>query len=236
MTNEIKNSIFPIYKKLLEEFEDNSFEKICSFCFQWGKNYPFHKKSGFLFVGKAVNGWITDETDVIQLFDSANLDRIFAREDQMEWVKNLSGNTVGYNTSKSAFWRLIKKVSENYYEEWYSNIAWTNLYKIAPWAGGNPNRKLQNTQRKYCFELLKKEIEILAPKYVVLLTSGWEWGFIKYLNENENPIVLGEKVWAGYKTSIIEIKGVKFIISHHPQGKNEEEHVKAIIDLISNLT
>jgi hypothetical protein len=231
MTNEIKNNIFPIYKKLLEE---NSFKDICAFSFQWGENYPFLKKSGFLFVGKAVNGWITNETDVTQLFDTTNPERIFAREDQMEWVNNLSGNTDGYNTRKSAFWRLIKKVSETYYpEKWYSNIAWTNLYKIAPWTGGNPNGKLQNAQRKYCFELLKKEIEILTPKYVVLLTSGWEWDFIKYLNENEKPKVLGEKKWGKYKTSMIEIKGVNFIISHHPQGKNEWSHRNAIVELIN---
>lgn len=230
-TNEIKNSIFPIYKKLLE---DNSFKDICTFSFQWGKNYPFDKSSGLLFVGKAVNGWITNETDVTQLFNMANPERIFAREDQMEWVNNLSGNTNGYNTRKSAFWRLIKKVSETYYsEKWYSNIAWTNLYKIAPWKGGNPNGKLQEVQRKYCFDLLKKEIEILTPKYVIFLTSGWEKAFIEYLNENRKMNIVGEKKWGKYKTSMIEINDIKFIISHHPQGKNECEHRNAIIELIN---
>lgn len=107
-----------------------------------------------------------------------NPDRIFARNDQIEWVNNLSGNTKGYNTRKSAFWRLIKKVAITYYpDKWYSNNAWTNLYKIAPWKDCNPSRKLQNAQRKYCFELLKNEIEILSPKYVIMLTSGWEWPF-----------------------------------------------------------
>jgi uncharacterized protein YifE (UPF0438 family) len=68
---------------------------------------------------------------------------------------------------------------------------------------------------------------------VVLLTSGWEWDFIKYLNENEKPNVLGEKKWGKYKTSMIEIKGVNFIISHHPQGKNEWNHRNAIVELIN---
>ena len=231
MRNEIKNSIFPIYKKLLEE---NSFKDVCVFSFQWGKNYPFQKKTGFLFVGKAVNGWITNETDVTQLFDTENSERIFARKDQMEWVNNLSGNTKGYNTRRSAFWRLIKKVSETYHpEKWYSNIAWTNLYKIAPWKGGNPNATLQNAQRKYCFELLKKEIDILTPKYVILLTSGWEWAFINYLSENEKTNVVGEKKWGKYTTSMIEINGIKFILSHHPQGKKEWNHRNAIVELIN---
>lgn len=231
MINEIKREIFPIYKKLIEE---NSFKNICTFCFQWGKNYPFDKSSGLLFVGKGVNGWVTDETDVTQLFDITNPERIFARKDQMEWVNNLSGNTSGYNTRKSAFWRLIKKVSETYYpDKWYSNIAWTNLYKIAPWTGGNPNGKLQNAQRKYCFDLLTKEIELLTPKYVILLTSGWEWAFIKHLNGNEKLDVVAEKKWGKYKTVMIEISGIKFIMSHHPQGKNEWKHRSAIVELIN---
>lgn len=230
MTDKIKNNIFPIYKKLLE---DNSFEDICTFSFQWGRDYPFNNNSGFLFVGKAVNGWVTNETDVTKLFDQANPERIFARKDQMEWVNNLSGNTNGYNTRKSAFWRLIKKVSEEYYpEKWYSNIAWTNLYKIAPWNGGNPNGKLQNSQRKYCFDLLKKEIEFLLPKYVVLLTSGWEEAFLNHLIDNEKMNFVGEKKWGKYKTSMIKINGINYIISHHPQGKKEWEHQKAIVELI----
>ena len=231
MIDEIKNNIFPIYKKLLE---GNSFKDVCTFCLQWGKNYPFKNNIGFLFVGKAVNGWITNETDVKKIFDSKNPKRIFARTDQMEWINNLSGNTNGYNTRKSAFWRLIKKVTEGYYpEKWYSHIAWTNLYKIAPWKGGNPNGKLQKAQRKYCFELLKKEIEILSPKYVIFLTSGWERPFIKYLNDSEKLNIIEENKWDKYKTSLIEINDIKFITSYHPQGKNEWKHRNAIIELIN---
>lgn len=231
MTNEIRNNILPLYKNLLEE---NSFKDICTFSFQWGKNYPFDQKSGFLFIGKAVNGWITNETDVTRLFDIENPERIFARQDQMEWVNNLSGNTKGYNTRKSAFWRLIKKVSETYYpEKWYSNIAWTNLYKVAPYKGGNPNGKLQNTQRKYCFDILKKEIEILTPKYVIFLTSGLESSFVKHLNGNEQLNIIDEKFWGKYKTTLTEIDGIRYIISHHPQGKNEWSHRNVIVELIN---
>lgn len=231
MTNEIKTIILPIYKKLLEE---NSFKDICTFSFQWGINYPFDQDAGLLFVGKAVNGWITDETDVKKLFDPENPERIFARQDQMEWVNDHSGNSKGYNTRKSAFWRLIRKVSETFYQEkWYSSIAWSNLYKIAPWKGGNPNGTLQNIQRKYCFEILKKEIEILSPKYVVFLTSGWEWSFLMYLSGGKKINIIDEKYWGKYKTTLTEIDGTSYIISHHPQGKNEWNHRNAIVELIN---
>jgi len=231
MTTEIKRHVFPIYERL---FAENSFKDICIFSLQWGNNFPAEKNSGFLFVGKAVNGWVSDETDVHELFNMENPDRIFARDNQMEWVNNLEGNTKGYNTRKSAFWRLIKEVTKSYYpEKWQSNIAWTNLYKVAPGDGGNPNTKLQKTQQKYCFELLEKEIEILSPKYVVMLTSGWEWPFLMHLNGKEKLNTLSEKKWGDYKTSMIEINGVKFIISHHPQGKNEWKHKQAIVELIA---
>jgi len=230
MIDEIRNRIFPVYKKLLDE---NSFKDVCVFSFQWGENYPFHKKSGILFVGKAVNGWVTNETNITELFEKSNPDRIFARKDQMVWVSNFSGNTNGYNTRKSAFWRLVKKVSETYYpEKWYSNIAWTNLYKIAPWQGGNPGKKLQDIQKKYCFELLKREIEILSPKYVIFLTSGWEKPFVQYLNGHQKTRPIKEKKWGKYKTALVEISDINFVLSHHPQGKSEWEHHNAIIQLI----
>ena len=153
----------------------------------------------------------------------------------MEWVNDLSGKRNGYNTRKSAFWRLIKEVAITYYpDEWYSNIAWTNLYKIAPWNGGNPGSRLQNVQRTYCFELLRKEIELLSPKYVIMLTSDWEQPFLNYLNDSEGEeiVALSKKKWDEYETYLIEIKEVRYIISRHPQGKNEWKHKNAIIELI----
>jgi hypothetical protein len=231
MTSEIKNSILPIYKNLLKEIP---YEEVCTFSLQWGKNYPFSKNEGLLFVGKSVNGWITKEKDTLKLFDLTNPNRIFAREDQMKWVNNQSGESNLYNTRKSAFWRLIKKVAESYYpENWYSNIAWTNLYKIAPYKGGNPNSNLQKLQKKYCFELFEKEIELLSPKYVIMLTSGWELDFIDHFNSNNDMRVLGIKKWDNYQTSMVKINNVNFIISQHPQGKNEWKHCNTIVELIN---
>jgi len=230
LSTKIKENIFPIYRNL---FGENRFENICAFCIQWGENFPEIKDKGLLFIGKSVNGWITNDQNVDKLFDKNNPERIFERNDQMEWVNNLSGNTKGYNTRKSAFWRLIINVTKSYYpEKWYSHIAWTNLYKIAPWNGGNPNSKLQTQQRKYSFEILQKEIKILSPEYVIMLTSGWEWTFLDYLNKGRKLNVLAEKKWGKYKTKLIEIDGTKYIVSYHPQGKKEWEHKEVITALI----
>ncbi len=228
----LRKEIIPIYSEL---FANNSFKNICTFAIQWGANFPKKDKQGILFVGKSVNGWVTNDKNVDNLFDKDNPDRIFERSDQMKWVNNLSGNKNGYNTKKSAFWRVIKKITEQYYpSEWYSNIAWTNLYKISPWEGGNPNSELIKKQEKYCIEILKSEINAISPKFVIFLTSGWETVFINSIQrEKVNQNILTKK-WGKYKTSLIEINKIKYIISHHPQGKKEDEHKNAIILLINS--
>lgn len=144
-----------------------------------------------------------------------------------------AGNSKGYNTKKSAFWRVVKKVAElQYPKDWYANVAWTNLYKIAPWSGGNPNGAMQQMQQSYCFELLDTEIRTLSPEYVIMLTSGWEWPFLKYLNGGVQSKPLREVQWNGYKTTLVDINGRKYIISQHPQGKNEWKHVEVIRNLM----
>ena len=228
---ELKTELFPIYQKLLSE---NSFKDICTFAIQWGKEFPKENNNGVLFVGKAVNGWITDDQNVENLFSIENRERIFNRKDQIEWVNELSGNTKGYNTKKSAFWRVIRKVSsELYADNWYKKIAWSNVYKIAPWNGGNPGSKMQRQQRSYCLEILKTEIETLKPEYVVMLTSGWEWFFIQELSKQNELKEVATIKWCGYETKMFIKDNVKYIISHHPQGKKEQEHSEAIIELMN---
>jgi hypothetical protein len=226
----LRERILPIYREM---FEQNNFDNICTFSIQWGEDFPIEKNKGLLFVGKAVNGWVTDDKNVDDLFDKDNADRIFERKDQMKWVNELSGNTKGYNTNKSAFWRVISLVTNTYHpEKWYSHIAWTNLYKVAPFDGGNPNGRLQNQQKKHCINLLQSEIDTLSPAYVIMLTSGWEWPFIEDFKRRNDFKIIAERKWKKYKTSLVKIGKVKYIISHHPQGKNELEHKKAIIELI----
>ncbi|MCY1719244.1 hypothetical protein OU798_02770 [Prolixibacteraceae bacterium Z1-6] len=230
MIEEIRTAIFPLYEKLLTQ---ESFEDVCTFCLQWGNNFPIKAGEGILVVGKAVNGWQSNETNPNKIFDINNNNRIFARDDQMVWVNNLWEHPEYYNTKKSAFWRVTKRISEKYYhEQWYSNIAWTNLYKIAPYVGGNPNSHMQSIQLDSAREILRTELEILKPRFVIMLTSGWEQNFLDYLNAYNQVIKLSIKNWKKYSTYLTKINGIKFIISQHPQGKNENLHYQAITELI----
>ncbi len=228
--SKLRESIFPLYKDLLLS---NNYKDVCTFAVQWGENFPQQNNTGLLFVGKAVNGWVTKNTDVEFLFDKNNSERIFARSDQMEWIDNLAGNSDSYNSNKSAFLRLLNRVtSVHYSHQWYSHIAWTNLYKIAPWEGGNPNSLLKKQQFEYCSKILKVEIEVLSPKYVIMLTSGWESEFIEEFKKGKDFKEISEVRWDKYKSSLVEIDNVKYIISHHPQGKSEIEHKNAILKLM----
>lgn len=231
MRNKLEAQLKPIYKELLSNTRTD--EDIYTFCAQWGKKFTDIGNDRILFVGKATNGWVSKSTDVEVLFGNDN-ERIFDRADQMDWVNNLGGNTNGYNTNTSAFWRVIKRTSENVLDtdNAIPRIAWSNLYKIS-YHSGNPDSKLKKMQKDYCKRILEKEIELMNPKYVVFLTSGWEKVFFKYLNNGTIPIPNETIKWSGkYFSKSYKIDNITYITSPHPQGKNEEEHVKALTVLL----
>lgn len=230
IAEKLLSSLYPIYEDLLNK---ENLGDICVFCIQWGNNFPSPENKGILYVGKAVNGWITNEKNAKLLFDLSNKDRIFQRSDQIEWVKNLRGTNDIYNTNKSAFWRVISKISESTYSNnWYSDVAWSNLYKLAPWEGGNPNASLRRIQEDHCKNILAKEIEVLSPKFVIMLTSGWEREFLKHMNDGKDIKHKEVVNWGNYTSNLYHINNVYYITTQHPQGKKETPHAKAISGFI----
>ena len=231
MKNILKEKLLPRYENLLRKVED--VPNVGVFCAQWGAEYK--QGEGMLFVGKATNG-CANLKDISVLFDE-NGEGIFARKDQMTWVTDNEGNTQ-YNTRKSAFWRVIKGVVIELFTTklWNEQIAWSNLYKIAPVEKGNPNAKLQKIQRDLCIEILKTEIEVLQPKYVIFLTSGWEWFLVNKLFTDTDIIKTETVKWGKYSTTVKKTNsGIMYIFSPHPQGKKELEHIKAITGVIQSL-
>jgi hypothetical protein len=71
--DELKSKLKPVYSQLLKEKFN---QDVCTFAVQWGKKYPTRADTGILFVGKAVNGWITKDIDVNKLFDDEFENRI----------------------------------------------------------------------------------------------------------------------------------------------------------------
>ena len=117
-------------------------------------------------------------------------------EDRFEWI-DTSQNTakniyrtgidhapedVGkYYLTRSPFWAYTKEIWDDLYGEssawssrWFENIAWSNLYKVAPHHGGNPDAALMKQQEAACVELLRAEIEYFAPTHILFIT-GTDW-------------------------------------------------------------
>lgn len=231
MRDNIERQLKPIYKELLENIDSE--KDIFTFCAQWGKKFTTINNNRILFIGKATNGWITNSRDIEILFGKDD-NRIFDRSDQMDWIENLTGNKEGYNTNKSAFWRVIKKTSQNVLEDTdvISRIAWSNIYKIS-YRKGNPDEKLKKVQKEFCKRILQKEIELLEPKFVVFLTSNWEKVFLKFLNNGIEPKPMKTIKWSKkYSSSSFQIGKITYISTQHPQGKNEKEHSKALTELM----
>lgn len=231
--DELHKELKPLYKELFASDDvSNIKSNLHSFCAQWGNKYEHDlNKPKILFVGKVVNGWVTSSRDVEVLFDGKDPKRILARDDQMQWMSvDKHGE---YNTKKSALLRLQRKFTKKIIgdvEDWYSYIAWTNLYKFSP-SKGNPDEKLKKLQQSTCINIFNKELEILNPDIVIFLTSGWEKKFIEEIERGS--VGHSKEKWKRYVTRSF-IKGkVKYIISHHPQGKKESDHIDAILFLLS---
>lgn len=224
----LERSLRPLYEKILKDLDkDNT-----AFFIQFGAKYPEEKNKGIVFVGRSVNGWLQGEDKTFE-----NL--IIRRMKWMQEGKN------GIKT-KSQFIRVSKNISHDIYitddntnNEWHTYIAWSNLYKVSPKDIGNPSKELKNKYIEICKSIFETEIEVLSPKIVVLLT-GWTWAkpFLLHLNNGEKldeSQILERKIWdenKEYYAKAIKIKDIIYILSEHPQGKLEEAHVKAILELI----
>lgn len=233
----LKNELKPLYKDLLEHTADYCKDKtICPFIMQWGKDYPTDSNDGILFVGRATNGWITDDSDVENLFEGEK--RIFDLPNQMVWVKEKEGDA-HWNSNNSAFWRVVRGVARNFYpDDELNHIAWSNLCKLAP-DGGNPSKTLYNLQLIDASKILSREVEILSPKFVVMLTNlDWADGFISGLNNDTEPVpnqIIEKKNWLNFTATVYEIGGRHVILSEHPQGKGEQEHIECLTSLINQF-
>lgn len=234
--SELKKQIKPIYSELLQNVASFKFEK-CTFFPQWGENYPLRKeRCGLMVMGRACNGWHSKSQDINILFGTSD-ESIFNRMDQMMWVETFAGSKSGYNTNRSAFWRVAKHIAQSFYpDEWCSYVAWSNVCKVAPWEGGNPNNKLYNAQLESCRRIFAEEIRLFSPKFVVMFTGeSWAIDFLMYLNDNKEPISIKQLNWDRYQCNVYYINGTYFIVTEHPQGKKEAIHAECIINFIKGI-
>jgi hypothetical protein len=181
-----------------------------------------------MIVGRAVNGWkdpinIKSELAVLELIKAT--EDSFGT-DSLKWVEQQWGHTTKYNTKKSAFWRIARAIAglaaSGATDSLSDHLIWTNLYKISK-PKGNPSKKLMTAQFELCTTILDAEIDYFKPNYIVFLTGlGWVAPFLRGAIEN-TPDPSYKFV---EKTGVY--RGRKFVVGQHPQGKNEEQHLREI--------
>ncbi len=89
--------------------------------------------------------------------------------------------TYQYFYSRSLFWNVIYKSmcmvdfgGDLNNCGWSKKMVWSNLYKIAP-DGKNPNLDEQIWQREQAIKLIKLELDLLRPKFCLVLTNDSWW-------------------------------------------------------------
>lgn len=236
--NRLKDELKPLYRDLFEHTKEYcEGKKIVSFAAQWGNKYPETANEGLLFVGRATNGWLNDDANVDNLFEGK--DRIFNRDDQMIWVKEKEGDA-DWNSNHSAFWRVVRGVARNFYpDDELEHIAWSNLCKLAfndkERRSQLPTQTLYNLQLNDANKILNKEIEILSPKFVIILTNKWAVDFIPRINCNAKSTKIKEEKWLKYMATVYKNDEYYVIHSECPERKKWQEHIDCLTNLINQF-
>ena len=229
-----------LYDRLLERVAQAKRQRnnLCAFWPLIGTE--FRPSEGILAVGRAVNGWRSGSflIEDLRLPEKRHdvLDRASGYRGDLGWVAEREGDS-GYNTRRSQFWMVLKEVvarrtGQPLSSSWSQQLAWTNLYKVAPSQKGNPTLGLRRVQREPGSELLRHEITTLKPRAVVFLTGlGWARHFLDLLDVD-------------YKTCLQKglaergglVEGVPFVVARHPQRKSRGKWVDETWDMLEAVT
>ena len=230
-------------RRVLESVKNKHYNKpVTGFVLQKGSNY----NNELMVVGRAVNGWLKDEIKCDCFNDSNKVDeyiKILNGDSEngchLAWVVDIWNNPspgTRYITRRSAFWRIVKKVTLSLKipiqndERWSSYLIWSNLYKVSPHKAGNPTKSLINAQQNSCIELLKAEIEVNKPKRVLMMTGSlWAQPFVDHLNGKPTKIDDNEIIKSNFFYTHEDGFQTQIVVVDHPQGKPESVMVEKIV-------
>lgn len=220
-----------------------------------------YEPGGLMVVGRATNDWRThiswnclgsdkSRKEYTQEVVRENSDR--DGKCPMVWVKELWGNTefskkhgTERNTKRSAFWRVIQKVTsyipitedDSNFSSW---LVWSNLYKLSPKpapggpTSGNPDANLRRLQLEGCKSSFKREIDVFRPGRLLLLTGLW-WAkpFLEELCVDSKDGGDLEHVELKGRLHYPEGNSASLVVAKHPQGKKEDIWVDQVMKAFS---
>lgn len=198
-----------------KQYLDSDINDLRMFDTQVGQDYPKEKRKGLLFYGRATNGWsfYGDEHEPINVILTKN--------------------------RKRPFFKLLYWVGWTYYDENYCNtIAWSNIYKIAP-DGGNPSEFLCAAQEGYAKTIIKREIEILSPGVIVLVTGntvGKKWSK-PFFDAFPNLQEIDKRIWSGAEDNITTLYSdgnLNVILTNRPEFRPIGAQCDSITTLIED--
>ena len=199
-------------------YDEEYISNLCPFVSKAGKDYPSEPNRGLVFYGRATNGW--DEED-------------HSETNQVEHI-------LWYQTRRP-FINLLYYVGWEYYgNDYYNNLVWSNISKIAP-DGGNPPDVLWDAQYGHIVKIIKREMQILSPSVVVLVTgntAGEHW-HTPFFEAIPNLQIVKSIVWGQSKegldcTASFYTDGeLCVILTDRPEMRPIQEHADAITELIA---
>lgn len=242
-----------LYSKMIDGLDDEIRKKgLAYFVGMAGKGYGEDLSVRLMLIGRTVNGW-SNEILSKEEEKPGNTRNTYTGDgnEEFKWVRidSCGGLTAGknddYRLSRSPFWRTAKQVlSELSGEElpvkWVDDIAWSNLYKVAPRDGGNPDNKLCAAQIEMCKDILQEEIRELRPTHI-FMPVGWSW----FCREDRYDFSeCFEEVAPAEKEGYIEGMAyyrlpdghrIPVIVACRPERRPEKEYVRQIADCFRKM-
>jgi len=233
------------YRAMLEALcaSKRDFEyRLCSFWPATGKHYGNGLR--VLLLGRAVNGWVKDSDPFRDSVGPAvEAARIKASEG-LDWVARQRGDETVYNTNRSQFWMtggaMLCAMVEGLDlagEDWIQRLAWTNLARVAPYEGGNPDTTLWNPQEGPGRELLELELELLDPQVVIAFT-GWEgWLSLMAPPGLEGSLSAAPNLPTHFHRVGRDAAGRTWLVTRHPQAAagGRESFVTGLGELVKGM-
>ncbi len=258
------NAYKELYKAVYEMPKKYKEEKLSNFVTMKGERYDVNKDVRFMIVGRATNGWgdsmnkISAESyaeEASKIFDKTNR---FYTDWNMKDIKNNpyseyrdvnDGKEKRYYLSKSAFWSSAKNVwcklnGVDNKPDWFNEIVWSNIYKVAPFESGNPSTNLIYAQAPACVKILKEEIDILKPTHILLaIDKSWiSWTFkgkkkFDFMEAFKNVECCKDLV--SNNQNIVQkafvSDGIKVIVTRRPESLCREEYATAVYETFYNM-